>query len=92
MRKRFLVKQNPLFVKWELYWCDETGTPEPEACAAIYDKATLDLLVQAPALAQMRDVKKQFDKNPAMLLRKREYKSNIFGRFQVAMGHFLKKL
>lgn len=90
--KRFLVeKATP--DSWYLYWANEGGPASP-IVAVVYDKETLDLLVQAPALMQLNRIARS-PVNSALgvdaTMRPREYKPSVFGRFQEQMARFLKR-
>lgn len=89
-RKRFLIKSRPDLDRWDLFWVGVDGIPEPRLVASVYDIETLDLFTQAPALRQMADVNKRLADNPAMHLRKRQYNTSVFGRFQELYARWIK--
>jgi hypothetical protein len=60
--------------------------------ANIFDKETLDLLVQAPAMRQTINIARASGAALGnILLANREYRPSVFQRFQILMGRYLKR-
>jgi hypothetical protein len=95
MARRFIIEEDsrsPRQPAWKVFLLDTEKVGPPRWVALVFDKTTVEMLSEAPALIQQRDVLKRYSDNAGMVNRKREYNDSIFGRMQSAMHQYFKKL
>lgn len=90
MSQRFITKQVNDGM-WEVYLISKSE-PQGILVSVVFDKAVLELFLQAPAMRDMMDTIKRKYPGEAKALRKRTYAEDTLDRFQEAMAGILRKL
>lgn len=78
-------------VYWRVYKFSATDT-RGSYVGRIYDKETMELLTQAPAMRRLMDDQKKFGVHPRMALRKRSYLPRTLRDFTHAFVDIFRKL